>query len=1117
MTPRDDATEAQVRAADPDNSTWLSANAGSGKTRVLTDRVARLLLQKVDPQNILCLTFTKAAASEMQNRLFDRLGGWAMMEAGALRQELERLGAPQPDDPGEARRLFARAIETPGGLKIQTIHAFCASVLRRFPLEAGVSPRFTEMEDRAADLLRRDVLDDLAERRPELVERIARHFTGADIGALLGEVAVKRTLFRQPADEAVLAGLLGAEPGLTVGGLLDREFGADVMPLLRDLQAVLATGSSSEVKAAATLSRISGRNKVDLAVFGVLVSLLLTGKGAASPFTAKIGKFPTKATRAAHSGLSDDLDGLMQDVEDLREPVLAQAALGRSLDLHAFGHAFCAEYEARKLARGLLDFDDLILKTRDLLNDPALAQWVLYRLDGGIDHILVDEAQDTSPGQWSVIERLTEEMLAAGGGKDRRCTLFVVGDKKQSIYSFQGADAEAFDSMRGMFAERLTESGRALVEQPLQFSFRSAEAVLSLVDRTFVGPFREGLDEDVLHRPFKDRLPGRVDLWPPVPKSDDSDPDEPWHRPVDHVGQSHHDVVLANQIARHIRQLIDGGETIPDESGGTPVRRRLHEGDFLILVRRRRMLFREIIRACKSEGLAIAGADQLSVMTELAVKDLTALLRFLALPEDDLSLAAALKSPLFSWTEQDLFTLAHPRGERTLWQALRESDAHPETRAIIDDLRRQSDFLRPYDLISRILVRHGGRRKLLNRLGAEAEDGIDAFVGQALAYERSSVPSLTGFLAWMETDELKVKRQMEGRGHAIRVMTVHGSKGLEAPVVILPDTSTRRSGNPPAIWDVGEQPVWGPLSDNVPASLAPLKRDMADADERERRRLLYVAMTRAEKWLIVCASGDVGDSPEKSWYNMVAAGLEEMPVLPLVTPSGEGLRYQTGDWAGDPLIDLPRQVAEDVAEPLFATVTAPLPAAGTVSPSALGGAKVMPGETDGGTLDEALERGTRMHLLLEHLPGLDRALWSETAAALFDGEDPEGTEDLVRGAAAILDHPELSALFRDALAEVPVTAALAELDGRRMHGTIDLLIPGDTVLAIDFKTNRIAPSRPEDTPDGLLRQMGAYAAALGQIYPGRTIETAILWTSVPELMRLPTSLVMASLRRASAP
>ncbi len=1121
---RDAATERQVQAADPANSTWLSANAGSGKTRVLTDRVARLLLDGTDPQNILCLTYTKAAASEMQNRLFKRLGEWAMMEDRALRDALERLGTPQAITLRSARTLFARAIETPGGLRIQTIHSFCAGLLRRFPLEARVSPQFTEMEDRTAQLLRSEVVDAMSEG-PErhLVDAIAFQASEGDFDSLLSEITRRRDAFLAPADEDAVAQWFGVPPGLTLSRYYDICLDPNDLSVIEALRTLLRKGTTTDAKAADKLDALDLKAGPNAGMLATLENLFLFGEKAAAPFGAKIGKFPTKALRESDPSLIEQLDELMAKIEEGRATRLALVALEKTRALDAFARAFVPAYETRKLLRGMLDFDDLIGKARQLLTDPAVAQWVLFRLDGGIDHILVDEAQDTSPSQWAVIERLAQEFAAGEGAQpDRRRTIFVVGDKKQSIYSFQGADPEGFDRMQQHFGARLEAAGAGLNRLDLEHSFRSSEAVLRVVDNTFVGQHREGLGQDVPHRAFKSEMPGRVDLWPPVEKPETEEDDPDWTAPVDRIGATDPSVVLAQRIADEIVRM-KAEETIPVEIGhsGAYDRRPVSEGDVLILVQRRSPLFSEIIRACKAKGLNVAGADRLRVGGELAVKDIAAFLRFLALPEDDLSLACALRSPLFGWSEREIYALAQGRPGH-LWPRLRDQrERFPETMKIIDDLRGQSDFLRPYDLINRLLVRHDGRRKLLARLGPEAEDGIDALLTQALGYEQSEVPGLTGFLEWMETDDLEIKRQAEAAGDKLRVMSVHGAKGLEAPIVILPDTAKRRVDVREKIFDANGPQLWAGAKDDMPEPMLELRDELIGAQERERRRLLYVAMTRAESWLIICAAGDVGDGGD-SWHAMAAEGLERAGAVTAPMPGGDGLRYAHLDWRCGDLKD--GRVAPTALPPAPSYPAVPTPALldGTLSPSDLGGAKVLPGDPAGGDLEQALARGTLMHLLLEHLPALPedqrRPQGRRLLANAEEAELLDNTETLLDDALRVIGAPGLETAFAaEALVEVDITAALPKLGDRRLHGAIDrLLVEDDQIVAIDFKTNRLVPERPEDVPEGILRQMGAYAAMLAQLWPDRRIETAILWTAEARLMPLPETLVMAALRRAAS-
>lgn len=1118
---RDDASERQVQAADPRVSTWLSANAGSGKTKVLTDRVARLLLGGTEPQRVLCLTYTKAAASEMQNRLFSRLGEWAMLPETPLRAALSRLGVEgqvDADALSRARRLFARAIETPGGLKIQTIHSFCAGLLRRFPLEAGVSPDFVELDDRAARLLREEIAEEIAAGGDRAAfDAVAYAMTGEDFAGFLATLCQNRDGLAEPADrDAILAGF-GLPAGFDATRLVAEVVPPGDVEAVERLVPMLAAGKSTDATAGARLAGALALPPGEQMIAAFEEVFLFGARAKAGAHAAKIGSFPTKELReGAAAPLMPRIEALMARVADARERRLSLAAAGKTDALHRFAAAFLPRYAARKARAGWLDFDDLIARSARLLSDRAVAAWVLFRLDGGIDHILVDEAQDTSPEQWQVIERLADEFTSGESARGIERTIFVVGDKKQSIYSFQGADLSAFDAMRDHFVRKHAQVGRAVVTLELEHSFRSSDAILRVVDLTFDERVNRGLGGAPKHIAFRADQPGRVDVWPPVPRATQPEPGN-WFDPVDLLPEDHHNVVLARRIASEIRGLIDAGTAIRTRAGT----RAVHEGDFLILVQRRSDLFHEVIRACKAEGLRIAGADRLKIGGELAVKDLTALLRFLATPEDDLSLAAALRSPLFGWSEGELYDLAQPRPPKGyLWTALRtEVGRHGDTLGILGSLRNEADYLRPYELLERMLTRHGGRSRLIARLGAEAEDGIDALLAQALAFERAEVPSLTGFLAWLDADEVEVRRRLDTAPRAIRVMTVHGAKGLESPIVILPDTVRRRDEVRDDILRVDGRAVWKTLADETPAPIAAARADLLERQRQERMRLLYVAMTRAESWLIVCAAGDVGEGAE-SWHALVADGVEKAGAIDLPTEGGTGRRHEFGRW--------PEPVAGAApVEPGAGTIPAwarerppaTAPAEMPLSPSALGGAKALPGE---GALDEAaaMRRGTWLHLLLEHLPLWPEKDWPGIAAALMadavDGAEPAA---VLAEARRVLASPDMARLLGpETLAEVELTARVPALGGRLLHGTIDLLsVTEARVLAIDYKSNAGIPATPQGVPDGILRQMGAYAAMLEQIYPGRPVETAILWTRSGRLMPLPPEIVRAALAATTIP
>lgn len=1114
-----EATLAQIRAARPDASSWVAANAGSGKTKVLTDRVARLLLSGTPPQRILCLTYTKAAAAEMQNRLFQTLGTWAMLDDGPLREALGTLGTESEylgsDHLDAARRLFAKALETPGGLKIQTIHAFCEVILRRFPLEAGVAPQFQVLEDRQAKALRTEVLDTLASTLPCEVGDLVRFLPGDDPDALLSEIGRQRAAFSEPFDAATLAGLLGADPNLNLADLAERTVSEIDLECLRAFVPILAGSTVTDNKTAAGFEEALGATAGDRLV--ALERVLLTGESAAAPFAAKIGKVPTKAIRAEYPALAERLDELMMRIETARGARLATAAYQKSATLNQFGRIWIEALDARKAAAGLLDFDDMIDRTRRMLLDPGVAAWVLWRLDGGIDHVLVDEAQDTSPAQWQVVRAVSEEFFAGESARRDNRTIFVVGDEKQSIYSFQGADPGAFGLMRDHYREALDHIGQALESCDLIHSFRSARPVLALVDAVFAGPAGIGLAIARPHEPFFEDLPGRVEVWPFLPKPEKVE--EPrWYMPVDTRSADDPVEVMARRIARELDTLLRTGAILPDPVQPRPVR----AGDVMILVQRRGALFEAVIRELKKAGVPVAGADLLRMGGELAVRDLLAACRIAATPGDDLSLAALLRSPLGETSEVALFSLAHGR-PGTLHAALR---SRPEpgwqhARDFVEDLIANADFLRPYEMLQRVLIRHDGRRRLVARLGIEAEDGIDALLDLALAYERTQAPSLTGFLAWIDRDEIKVKRRLEDDTDQVRVMTVHGAKGLEANIVILPDTGARQEGrNAPEILRLdGEMAVWKmPIADS-PKPVREAEQSRRDKARAESMRLLYVALTRACRWLIVCGAGTEPKPDSGAWYPLVRAAIEELSPDSITGTDSETKLILTHRWEIG-AASAGMAVPDRLSTPLPTWVQAPAPVRSgpprANSPSRLGGAHVLEGASEEGTQSDAMERGDAIHRLIEALAGQDPAKWPELARHTLPDDEPD-LEAILQEAEAVLTAPALADLFGPgSLAEVDVTANLAQPAAWRMLGRIDrLLVTSERILAVDFKSNRAIPERPEFIPEGILRQLGAYRAALCEIWRDRRVDVAVVWTRGAILMPVPAHLVDAALARAA--
>ena len=1118
MSTFDEATLAQIRAAAPNASTWVAANAGSGKTRVLTDRVARLLLHRTNPQKILCLTYTKAAASEMQNRLFERLGKWAMMPDPDLRDALRQLG--EDDHQNEAglraaRRLFANALETPGGLKIQTIHSFCDKLLRRFPLEAGVSPQFEVLEDRHAKMLRAEILEELASGTGiEAVDQLARFMSGMEPDALLSEIASKRKALNIEAVRRLFSAAGAEDPSTFLGYVL----GKDGRDALREVAQVIRD-EQSNTKPAQAADQMAVANSIDGFLKAALGTLMY--KSGAKAFSAKPDALPTQApVRKNHPNLVDAINDISERAEEVYWLYVNHLALKRAEALAAFSKAFLARYDQRKLDAGRLDYDDLIARAGALLSHSKSAQWVLYKLDGGIDHVLVDEAQDTSPSQWDVVKLLTDEFTTGDSGKDTQRTVFVVGDEKQSIYSFQGADPAEFDVMRRRFSDRLSAVEQELSEVDLAFSFRSAKPILGLVDRVFQDQVGKGFKNEIFHSAFKRELPGRVDVWPFAEKEKTTD-DTPWYKPVDTPEPDNPQIQLARQVADWIATVLASKQKLPGSD------RAIRASDFLILVQGRRPIFHNIIKELTVRNLPVAGADRLNVGQELAVRDILSLLKFADVLEDELSLAEALRSPLLGFSEDDLFRVAHGRKDgMTLWQNLRDNfkDRYGAQIDMLFDVSNSADFLRPYELIERILTRHSGRVNILARLGQEAEDGIDELLSQAMRYEQLEAPSLAGFLNWFAAGDVEIKREMDADAGQIRVMTVHGAKGLEAPIVVLPDTEVRGGNRDSSqILPLGSDGfVWKSPKDFIPLAQAEASAAAKEFQAQERMRLLYVALTRAEQWLVIAGAGNRGKDVEDSWYNMVSDAMEKGDWLPIeqteVTGVGECLSV-LHNWSEEIVNDAGG--ADNVAAslPNWAFEKAPVVAKPLASfaPSDLEGAKVISGG-NGVDTETALRKGRQVHLLLEHLAKSTAGARHAKAQQLLTGDclpvDDAEFEAVLFETAAVLDAPDLRHVFADnALAEVAVSAAIPELDGQVMDGIIDrLIVTPEQVLIVDFKTNSAVPKRPEQTPYGILRQLGAYRSAVVQIYPNRVVDVAVLWTATRELMTIDHDIVMQALQ-----
>jgi ATP-dependent helicase/nuclease subunit A len=1134
MTPRERAEAAQGRASDPAVSAFVGASAGSGKTKLLTDRVLRLLLAGAAPERIQCLTFTKAAAAEMALRLRRRLGAWVVADEARLAQDLRDLTcAPTPPTVARARALFAHVLDQPGGMRVSTIHAFCQSLLRRFPLEAAISPHFALIEQQ-----------DAAETLAGALEAVLAG--EADLGA----VAAIAPICALGDFGDLLAGLQRA----------GRQFGADAEAAVRRAVGVTAASEAEVIetavnwqaepalRAAAREVAENGADKCAARAASVQAWLHLDAEQRAAgwdDWTAhflKKGGEPYAATSFVNKKLLDARPHLAapflaeaERVLEVKDRIAAFGVARRSAALIALARPMLAEYGARKEQAGHLDFDDLIARADRLMRDPGAA-WVLYKLDGGLDHLLLDEVQDTAPAQWAIAHALTDEFFAGAGARDAdgragARTVFAVGDRKQSIFSFQGAVAQSFDENRARLETRVRGGGARFETVELDVSFRSTAPVLALVDAVFARPeAAAGVVPDgtaLRHVAERAGHAGCVELWPLAPRPAAVELGDAV-APTANTRPLSAPETLARRLADWIGEQTDGSVML--ESQGRP----LAPGDVMVLLRARDRggFARSLVRALKAAGVPVAGVDRMVLAEQPAVADLLALCDMLLAPDDDLALAGVLRSPLGGVSETDLFDLAHGRAG-TLWQALRaragERACWAAAAAFLAALFARVDYAPPHALLSEALGAHGGRARLLARFGPEAGEPVDELLAAALSYAQANPPSLQGFVHWLRGSAIEARREPEGNAGAgaVRIMTVHGAKGLQAPLVILPDTMFGPAGRDKLFW-AGDVPLYAPTMGLRCRAVDTIAQEMQARQAEEENRLLYVALTRAEDRLVVCGWTPGNPPSAPTWYRLVEAGMAALD-------GAESAAFGKGDEAwGErrfvtsaqtaPVVpprmgasqDAPPLPAWAGAAPVWRAAAPPAEAArpGRLAPSRPQDAALGPVPEAASPLDmraaggARFERGRATHELLQHLPDLPDFARPEAVARWVARQSLPDAEEIAAEVLAILADPALAPLFGPgSRAEVPLTGVIG---GQVVGGLVDrLAVLPDRVLIADYKTNRAPPADPSATPVLYLRQMAAYRAVLRAIHPDRPAVCALVWTRAARVDVLDDALLEA--------
>jgi ATP-dependent helicase/nuclease subunit A len=1125
MTVIDVANEEQLHASDPALSAFVAASAGSGKTKLLTDRLLRLMLTDTKPQKILCLTYTKAAAAEMTIRLNRRLGAWVVMPEAKLAADLAALDVPATAHTLDlARKLFAEVLDLPGGMRIGTIHAFCQSLLRRFPLEAGLSPHFEVADDTDAALRLREARETILaeDTHRRAIFTLAAETDEQNFTALAWEFAQAGKTLPDPAEIAAkLCASLGA----------GEESGADVLtaavscpreaPLRDVLRRIAELGNPSGQKwALGALDWLTLPPEARMVAWADWLETWFTKGGEGEPRTLR-GYFG-KTLAAAEEGMRGEIARECTRVAAVQEALRAARLKDINTYLLQLIVPILTRERTQKQLTAKLSYGDLVRHTGELLIDPGAA-WVLYKLDGGIDHVLLDEVQDTAPAQWEIADAIGDEFFSGLGAQERPRSIFAVGDAKQSIFSFQGADLQSFEHYRQKFRQKVQAAGEAWLDGKLSVSFRSTAPVLALTDAVFAqDPARRGVclgDEVLRHGVSRAGQAGSVTLWPLTKESPASDV-PPWSVPDAYETADSAKTLLAGQIAEFI--AARRGQNLPSRG------RTATPGDFLVLVRRRDALVAAVTSALKQHGIPVAGLDRMVLTEQVAVSDLLALCDALLLPEDDLAFGQYLVSPLGGLSDESLMELAlHRRGRlvSVLFSRAAERPDWQEARAYFEAMRSRVDYLTPFALLSEALGPFGGRAKLLQRLGAEAAEPIDEFLAEALNFSQSSPGSLQLFLHQLRQSGASIKREAEAGGDVVRIMTVHGAKGLQAPIVILPDTTTLPKMDKKLFWlpVPGQKnatvPVFCPRSALRSQALAEAAQHATTAMEEEYNRLLYVALTRAEDELIVCGAEGKRLAPGTCWYESVKAGFSRLDGV----ISAEGRQvYACAQTAPPDRVTAQRETAAAAALPPWAGAapdwSACPPAGETTRPERIAPSRGTDDEKQraiaasplGAAFAEsqqrrasAMARGRAMHALLQHLPDLP-ALARKDAARRYlvnDAALAEEAEQLCEAVMTILTDPALAPLFAPgAQAEVPLAGVLDDVE---IAGIVDrLAVTEEAVWLADYKTDRQPPARPEDIPAKYLQQLAAYRAILADIFPARDINCLLIWTENATSMRV---------------
>ncbi|HCI48643.1 MAG: double-strand break repair helicase AddA [Alphaproteobacteria bacterium RIFCSPHIGHO2_01_FULL_41_14] len=1072
----------QKQALDPRFSCWVEASAGTGKTKVLIDRILSLLLSGSKASDILCLTFTKAAGAEMANRLRYRLNQWVNLDDRTLKVELEDfLGDSFSEEfLDKARQLLGSVLDSSYGVRIQTIHGFCQSLLRMFPLEARLLPHFKIMDDTEKQQVIEESYSELwKELEDSEIALIVHHLSEPQFHQFLNFfLSHKDVLSKTPLKELVNNLTVFLDLKMEKSNLLkeffQRSSGIDESVLSFEKATV------SDLKLCQSLIDFDQASLEEKETrFYDYKSLFLTTTGSirkrffSKPFG---GKFP---------GISAVLEEEADRVFRFHQSSLKQKICERSTLLMRVATKFIKIYEAVKSQKAWIDYDDLILRTRNLLRDSSMKPWILEKLDHKLNHILVDEAQDTSQIQWDLILTLIEEFYTDNAQNTSR-TFFVVGDLKQSIYSFQGACPQAFEKAKESF-QKLPLS-RTI---DLETSYRSTPAILQFVDQTFKSMiFHQSKNSPSVHQVSRHEAPGIVEMWPLISQEKQTNLQQ-WKMVETQSSEESVRRLLAKKIAFQLEAWFKNGESLHSQN------RLLEPRDIMILVRRRDAFMEELVKALKARAIPVTGLDRMVLTDQLVVKDLLCLCDVLLLPEDDLSFATLLKSPLFGIGEDEIFQLCQQRQNQSLWAYLQMNTSYEKITTQVLKLQEIAASTSPYSFFNFILGAWGGKQRLLERLGTEIEDVLEEFLSVCQEYELSYGVNLQLFVCWIRQQNIEVKRSLEQtEENKVRVITVHGAKGLQAPVVFLPDTTQLPASKSSLHWN--ENPAFLLWADRESRQVPEL--DILFEKDRELQeyyRLLYVALTRAEDRLYICGWESQKGVDPQSWYSLLESTLQQMGNSMDIEGIGQGRRYGT----------LP-EIRKETEKPTPSEALCVMPewlkkpwTSEKYFPFSSSNVETKPAVNflSSSLLSVQREKGILIHKILQWVVRAEetyRASLVKKYVSALSLSAKEKTQ-IQMAIETVLLHPDFPIFFnKKTQVEVPIQGYV---ECRPIRVILDVLTvdnQGKKVHILDYKTGAFLESYRLKPPLEYVQQMSTYKKLVQDIYPEYEVVSFLLWTEI---------------------